>query len=77
MTFVDADHAGVEFLSDAPGAGEVLAEQIGCKPERRIVGKLDGVGLGSEAHQRRDGAEDLSSRTISMSGVTSPTTDGR
>src|SRR5262245_17403255 len=49
---VDADHAGVELLGDPPGAGEILAEQVGGKPERRVVGELDGVLLRVEAHQR-------------------------
>ena len=57
--FVNADHAGVELLGDAPGAAQILAEQIGGKPERRVVGKPNRIVLGIETDERGDGAEDL------------------
>ena len=72
MPLADADHAGVELLGDAPGAAQIPAEQIGGEPERRVVGEPDRIGLGVEAHQRRDGAEDLLAHDLHI-GVTSPT----
>src|SRR5262249_11107350 len=46
---VNSDHAGVELLGDAPSPAQILAEQIGGKPERRVVGKPDRIRLGVEA----------------------------
>ena len=66
--FVNADHAGVELLGDAPGAAQILAEQIGGKPERRIVGEPDRIVLGVEADERGDGAENLLAHNLHIGG---------
>src|SRR3990172_8742001 len=56
---VDADHAVLERLGNAPDAPDVAAVEIGRETVFGIVGKPDQLLLGLEAEQRRHRTERL------------------
>ena len=56
---VDADHAVLEPLTDAPDAADVARVEICGEPELGVVGKIDRLPLVLEAIERRHRAESL------------------
>eukprot|EP00825_Cyclidium_porcatum_P023894 TRINITY_DN26475_c0_g1_i1.p2 TRINITY_DN26475_c0_g1~~TRINITY_DN26475_c0_g1_i1.p2 ORF type:complete len:223 (+),score=42.64 TRINITY_DN26475_c0_g1_i1:171-839(+) len=54
---VDADHAVLQRLANAPAAADIAREEIGGETEFGIVGHGDRLFFGFKAEQRGDGAE--------------------
>ena len=51
-------------FGDAPDAAHIAGIEIGGEPEFGVVGHGDGLIVGLEAEQRRDGAEDFLARHL-------------
>src|SRR5262245_36143182 len=54
---VDADHAGLQRLGDAPDATEIAGIEIRREPEWRVVAHRDHIGFILEAEYRRERAK--------------------
>ena len=54
---VHADHAELQALADAPGAGEIAREGVGGEARAAVVGEAECVLLGLEADEAGDRAE--------------------
>lgn len=65
---VDADKAGFEGIGDVEGAVEIVGEHVAGEAVLGRVGPLEDFGLGGEALDSGDGAEDLAVRDVGVGG---------
>ena len=65
---VDADHAGLHLLADAPALADVVGVEVAGQTDGGVVGEVDGLLLLGELHDGEDGAEDLVLEDLHLGG---------